>query len=162
LKGEDIFAPPHLHYFLHNDVDASFFNQHPEALRNYEYLDDNDIWSSVKVWAQHKDKLLSLLAKDLLERNIFKVEIREEPVMDEELKELQLQLAAKLGINEEDAHYLANAETIQKDMYNVNDDHISILFKDGTIKDITEASEILNVALLSKKIRKYYLCYQRI
>ena len=82
--------------------------------------------------------------------------------MDEELKELQLQLAAKLGINEEDAHYLANAETIQKDMYNVNDDHISILFKDGTIKDITEASEILNVALLSKKIRKYYLCYQRI
>ena len=162
LKGEDIFAPPHLHYFLHNDVDASFFNQHPEALMNYEYLDDNDIWSSVKVWAQHKDKLLSLLAKDLLERNIFKVEIREEPVMDEELKELQLQLAAKLGINEEDAHYLANAETIQKDMYNVNDDHISILFKDGTIKDITEASEILNVALLSKKIRKYYLCYQRI
>ena len=30
------------------------------------------------------------------------------------------------------------------------------------IKDISEASELLNVQLLSKKIRKYYLCYQRI
>jgi len=51
--------------------------------------------------------------------------------------------------------------TIQKDMYSVDDDSIAILYKDGTIKDISEASELLNVQLLSKKIRKYYLCYQR-
>ena len=50
----------------------------------------------------------------------------------------------------------------KKDMYDVNDDHIDILFKDGSIKDIAEASEILNIQLLSKKICKYYLCYQRI
>ena len=50
---------------------------------------------------------------------------------------------------------------IQKDMYSIDDDSIDILYKDGSIKDISEASEILNVALLSKKIRKYYLCYQR-
>lgn len=36
-------------------------------------------------------------------------------------------------------------------MYDINDDHISILYKDGTIKDIAEASELLNVDLLSKK-----------
>ena len=30
------------------------------------------------------------------------------------------------------------------------------------IKDISEASELFNISLLSKKIRKYYLCYQRI
>ena len=57
--------------------------------------------------------------------------------------------------------YLYNVSEIQKDMYDVNDDHITILYKDGTMKDIADASEILNVALLSKKIRKYYLCYQR-
>jgi len=50
---------------------------------------------------------------------------------------------------------------IGKDMYNPEDDSIGILYKDGTVKDIAEASEILNVHLLSKKIRKYYLCYQR-
>ena len=61
----------------------------------------------------------------------------------------------------EDADYLTSINTIEKDMYNIDDDHIAILYKDGTIKDIAEASEILNVSLLSKKIRKYYLCYQR-
>jgi hypothetical protein len=44
----------------------------------------------------------------------------------------------------------------------VNDDRIDILYRDGTIRDIADASEILNVALLSKKIRKYYLCFQRL
>ena len=67
-----------------------------------------------------------------------------------------------MGIDREDAHYLMSVNTIQKDMYSVDDDSIGILYKDGTIRDIAEASEILNVALLSKKIRKYYLCYQRI
>ena len=44
----------------------------------------------------------------------------------------------------------------------VNDDRIAILYRDGSIRDISDASEILNVALLSKKIRKYYLCFQRL
>lgn len=41
---------------------------------------------------------------------------------------------------------------IQKYMYDTNGDHISILYKDGSLKDISDASEILNVAMLSKKI----------
>ena len=67
-----------------------------------------------------------------------------------------------LGITEEDSSYLMQIDTVQKDMYDINDDRISILSKDGSLKDITEASEILNVELLSKKIRKYYFCYHRI
>jgi hypothetical protein len=66
-----------------------------------------------------------------------------------------------MGIDRQDAHYLMSLNTIQKDMYSVDDDSIGILYKDGTIKDIAEASEILNVQLLSRKVRKYYLCYQR-
>ncbi|MBF1500439.1 MAG: phosphohydrolase, partial [Prevotella pallens] len=67
-----------------------------------------------------------------------------------------------LGVTEEDSSYLMQIDTVQKDMYDINDDRISILSKDGSLKDITEASEILNVELLSKKIRKYYFCYHRI
>ena len=55
-----------------------------------------------------------------------------------------------------------HVSNIGKDMYDVNDDSIAILYKDGSIKDISEASELLNVQLLSKKITKYFLCYQRI
>ncbi|MBQ1702762.1 MAG: HD domain-containing protein [Prevotella sp.] len=161
-QGKDIFAPPHLKYFLYNHVDATHFYHQREALRNYELLDDNDIWCSIKVWASNEDKILSLLAQDLLIRNIFHVEVREEPISDEEIRKINQSLAREFGISEEDAQFLMSVNTIQKDMYDIEDENISILTKNGEIKDFAEASEILNIASLSKKNRKYYLCYQRI
>ena len=159
--GHDVFATPALHYFLENDVDAEWFNTHPEALKNYEDLDDSDIWSAMKAWKYDSDKILSTLATDMLDRKIFKVEVHEEPIPQERLDELQQMIADKMAIPLEDAHYMMSLNTIQKDMYNVDDDSIAILYKNGEIRDISEASELLNVQLLSKKIRKYYLCYQR-
>ena len=160
-QGVNVFAAPALKFFIENDVDADFFNTHPEALGYYEELDDSDIWSAMKAWKHSDDKILSTLATDMLDRHIFKVEVHEEPVSEERIQELQAIIAQKMNIPIEDAHYLMSLNTIQKDMYNVDDDSIAILYKDGTIRDISEASELLNVQLLSKKIRKYYLCYQR-
>jgi HD superfamily phosphohydrolase len=160
-QGKDIFAPPQLRFFLYNNVESKDFTLGSEALRNYELLDDNDLWSSIKVWAQNDDKILSILAGDMINRNIFKVEIHENHIDEETISALQNKLAEEAGVSIEEAQYLFSVSRIQKDMYDVNDDQISILYKDGTIKDITDASDLLNVSLLSKKIRKYYLCYQR-
>ena len=157
----EVFAPPALHYFLEHDVDAEWFNTHPEALIFYEELDDSDIWSAMKAWKHHSDKILSTLATDMLDRKIFKVEVHEEPITEDRIAELKEKIAQKLDISIDDAHYLMSVNTISKDMYNVDDDSITILYKDGSVRDISEASELLNVQLLSKKIRKYYLCYQR-
>ena len=161
-RGHEVFASPALYYFLSNEVDAAWFNTHPEALANYEELDDSDIWSAMKAWKHNDDKILSTLATDMLDRKIFKVEVHEEPIPQERIDELQQDIARKMDIPVEEAHYLMSLNTIQKDMYNVDDDSIAILYKNGEIKDISEASELLNVQLLSKKIRKYYLCYQRL
>ena len=160
-QGCKLFASPALSYFLENEMDASIFNTHPEALSYYEELDDSDIWSAMKAWKHSDDKILSTLATDMLDRHIFKVEVHEEPVSEEYIQELQEHIAQKMSIPIEDTHYLMSLNTIQKDMYNVDDDSIAILHKDGTVRDISEVSELLNVQLLSKKIRKYYLCYQR-
>ena len=160
-QGRQLFASPALAYFLNNDVDAEWFATHGEALQMYEELDDSDIWSAMKAWKHSDDKILSTLATDMLDRHIFKVEVHDEPITEERVSELQAQIAQAMGIELQDAHYLMSINTIQKDMYSMDDDHIDILYKDGTIKDISEASELLNVSLLSKKIRKYYLCYQR-
>lgn len=160
-SGQEIFASPSLKYFLYNDIDAEWFETHEEAITNYERLDDSDIWSALKVWSNSADMVLSLLASDMINRRIFKCEVRENPVSDEEIDELQRKIADKAGISKVEAGYLISVNTVQKDMYDINDDHISILYKDGTTKDIAEASELLNIDLLSKKIKKYYLCYQR-
>jgi hypothetical protein len=160
-QGKSIFASPALAYFIQNDVNAQWFAEHEEALKMYEELDDSDIWSAMKAWKHSDDKILSTLACDMLDRQIFKVEVHDEPITDERIGQLQTEIAQKMGIAPSDAHYLMSVNRIQKDMYSIDDDSIDILYKDGSIKDISEASEILNVALLSKKIRKYYLCYQR-
>ena len=162
-QGHEVFAPPALAYFLHNDVDAEWFLHHDEALRMYEELDDSDIWSVMKAWRHADDKLLAMLASDMLDRRIFHVEVSEEPVAEERIVSIAGTIAHATGISIDDVRsYLMSVNTIQKDMYNVDDDSIAVLFKDGTVKDVSEASELLNVQLLSKKIRKYYLCYQRL
>ena len=162
-QGHEVFASPALSYFLQNNVDAKWFNSHPEALQMYEELDDSDIWSAMKAWKHSDDRILSILATDLLNRNIFKVIVNEKEFPETEISNIATLIARKVGIDQKDAlRYLMSVNTIQKDMYNVDDDSIGVLYKDGTIKDVSEASELLNVQLLSKKIRKYYLCYQRL
>jgi len=162
-QGKEMHASPALAYFLYNEVDRTWFNYHEEALQMYEELDDSDLWSAMKAWKHSGDRILSTLATDMLDRHIFHVEVSEEPVSEERKTELAERIAQHLGISSDDAQrYMMDVSTIQKDMYNVEDDSIAVLYKDGTVRDISEASELLNVQLLSKKIRKYYLCYQRL
>ncbi len=160
-QGQTLFASPALGYFLSNDVDAQWFQEHDEALTMYEELDDSDFWSAMKAWRHSSDKILSTLATDMLDRHIFIVEVHEEPIPQKRIQQLQYDIAARMEIPVEDAHYLMDVVTLQKDMYSPTDDSIDILYKDGTIKPITQASELLNVELLSRKVSKYYLCYQR-
>ncbi|SFW31332.1 hypothetical protein SAMN02910409_1484 [Prevotellaceae bacterium HUN156] len=161
-NGRTPFAAPALVYFLENNIDREWFDTHEEALQMYAELDDSDIWSALKVWRHSDDKILATLAADLLDRHLFKVEVTEEQPTEEHISKIRRQIANAMGISEEDTRYMISLTEIGKDMYNPEDDSIGILYKDGTVRDISEASEILNVQLLSKKIRKYYLCYQRV
>ena len=162
-QGKEVFASPALAYFLYNDIDARWFETHEEALHMYEELDDSDLWSAMKAWKHSDDMILATLATDMLDRRIFKVEVSEEPVSEERINMLAASIAEKMNISTANARdYMTSVNIIQKDMYNVDDDSIGVLSKDGTVRDVAEASELLNVQLLSKKIRKYYLCYQRL
>lgn len=160
-KGVDLFASPALAYFLKNPVDKAWWDAHPEALENYALLDDNDIWCALKVWCHHPDKVLSLLSQDMVNRRIFKVEVSDEPASEEKITAIRTELAERYKLPYEETSYLVDASTVQKDMYRMEDDSIEILFDDGSSKDISQVSDMLNVELLSKKVRKHYLCYQR-
>ena len=156
-QGVDLFASPSLAYFLKSDVHFD-----DQALQIYAELDDSDIWSAMKAWKHADDRILSTLATDMTDRHLFKVEVTEERPSQEYIDGIAHRIAQQMDIPLVDTKYLMTLTEIGKDMYNPEDDSIGILYKDGTVKDIADASEILNVQLLSKKIRKYYLCYQRI
>ncbi len=159
--GVELFASPALRYFLYNDIDQETFHANPECLENFIQLDDNDIWTALKVWSNHPDKVLSTLSTNMINRNVFKVEISSDPISEERVKELTDRISRELGISCHEARYFVSVPRVEKNMYNPADDSIDIIYKDGTIKNIAEASDMLNISLLSKKVKKYYLCYLR-
>ena len=161
-QGIELFASPALHFFLYNDITPTEFYSNPDCLENFIQLDDNDIWTALKVWSTHTDKVLSTLSMRMINRNIFKVEISSEPISEDRKKELTLQISQQLDIPLSEANYFVSTPSIEKNMYDPADDSIDIIYNDGTIKNIAEASDMLNISLLSKKVKKYYLCYQRL
>ncbi|MDR0680352.1 MAG: HD domain-containing protein [Dysgonamonadaceae bacterium] len=160
-QGTELFASPALHYFLYHPADRHTFLNEAQALEYFADLDDNDIWSALKVWAKHSDKVLSLLSNGLINRNLFKIEIEQKPFTTEYIEEKKRKFADKYAISLEEASYLTSSDEIVTNMYNEADDSIDILYKDGNTKNIAEASDMLNIQLLSKKIRKYYFCFLR-
>lgn len=162
-NGTDLFASPALLYFLRNKVDTLFFNKHKEkVLTHFVNLDDNDIWCALKVWAESDDKVLSILSSGLVNRNLFKIEVANEPFSAQYIQNYIQNYETKLNLTKYEASYLCSSDIIYTNMYNEADDSIDILFNDGSIKDISEASDMLNIQLLAKKVEKYYFSYMKL
>lgn len=161
-EGKKIFAPPALRYFLENTIDKKSFLSDNSALEHFVSLDDSDILSTVKVWASSEDKVLSELCKHFVNRQLFRSDITQEPASIEKKRQLITQYKQHFGITNEEAEYFFFEECISANTYNCEDEKILILYRDGTLHDITEASDILNVKLLKNAVSKYYLCYLRL
>lgn len=161
LQGENLFASPALSYFLSKEATLTDFEEYGEALQHFVQLDDNDLWSALKVWASHPDTVLSILSDGMVNRRLFKIEIKEHETSEEKVLELLRSYMQRFNISEHEARYFIASDSIATDMYNKEDDSIGILYKDGTVKDISKASDMLNIELLSKKIEKYYFAYLR-
>jgi len=162
-KGIKLFASPAFEYFLSNDVNHTFFkNNTDEVLEHFAGLDDNDIWCSLKVWTNHEDTVLSKLSSCLINRHLFKIEISNEKQPEESIQKHLSKYMDILGVSKEEASYFYSSDVIYTNMYNEADDSISILYNDGTIKDISKASDMLNIELLSKKVEKHYFSYMKL
>ena len=160
-EGKELFCSPALRYFLYNDIDKQRFTSDEACLENYMRLDDNDIWCALKVWTDSDDVVLRVLSRNLVERRIFKVEVGSTPVSDEVIEKTKERIAAKYGIDKQTAEYFVSVNTVEKNMYSTLDDSIEILYSDGSTRDVSEASDMLNVQTLSRPVCKYYFCYER-
>jgi HD superfamily phosphohydrolase len=162
IRNVELFASPALYYFLYNEITKDKFIHSEIALDNFAMLDDSDLICAIKVWSSHSDIILSNLCKAFTDRKLFKVEIGTEPVDEIKRENLLKQYVQYFGVNTEEAAYFQGEEILSTDTYSPEDDHINILYKDGTIKDIADASDMLNINVLTKKVEKYFYCYFRI
>ncbi len=161
LQGEQIFTTPALSKFLKEPISREAFMNEDHYLETFATLDDTDIMAAVKVWAMHDCAILSKLCRDLVNRDLYKVDITNEPPDQQFIAELTAAAIKKYGISEKDAAYYVFEDTIRNNAYKPGDGNIMILMKNGSVKDITAASDNSNLEALAKTVKKYILCYKK-
>jgi HD superfamily phosphohydrolase len=125
-------------------------------------IDDHDVMMAIKQWTSHPDKVLSYLCKGILNRNLLKINYSADPVNEEMLLQKMKETMSKLSISKEDASWLVYAGEASSRTYNFENERIKILFKDGSIKDITAVDNALINENLKGKVKKYYICYPKL
>lgn len=161
-QGAELFCSPALHYFLYRHVDKSHFMSSSEPLEHFALLDDSDIVCAIKVWSSHPDIVLSTLCRAFTNRKLFKVEVQDKAFPVQKQEACLKQYMEHFGIDRSEAGYFIGEEIVSTDTYNPKDDRINILYKDGSIKDIADASDMLNINVLTKKVEKHYFCYYKL
>lgn len=161
LNGEKLFASPSLAFFMQQKIHPVSFVHHPEFLDQFCRLDDFDILSAIKVWASHPDKILSLLCRWLINRKLLKVELSTSSFNKEYVKNIQERTAAKLKLSTKEMEYLVFTGTAVNRTYDINDEKINILFKNGEVKDISSVENALIGNTLSVPVKKIYICYPK-
>lgn len=161
LKGEDLFASPALSLFLKNNFNKKDFYSNPELLYQFTLLDDYDIMGSVKVWTSHPDKVLALLCDNMINRHLYKIELQNTAFNKKYKDSLLKKAMKKYELSEKEAAYFVFSEQVNNSAYNSNKVQINILFSNGKLMDVAEASDQLNIKMLSKKVTKHFICYPK-
>jgi len=159
MSGTELFCSPSLRYFLYNEITKGDFEKADDAIRHYAQLDDFDITGALKVWQTHDDKILSILASKIIQRDLFKIELRKERFAEEHVNKLIEEIAKRFSITESEARYFVINESVDNKAYSNVSDTIKVLMKNGTVRDAAEVSDHLNIAALSQPVEKHFVAY---
>ncbi|MET0394619.1 MAG: HD domain-containing protein [Chitinophagaceae bacterium] len=146
-----------------------FFLQHRDAgisvekhLALFCSLDDHDIMATIKKWCHHPDRILSMLCRSLTDRRLYKVKLQSEPFDAAWVHEKAEEIRCRLDLPESEAGYFVFTGEASNTTYTMADERINILFKDGTVKDISQVDNALIHHTLSRTTKKHYICYWRV
>jgi uncharacterized protein len=161
-SGQDLFATPALLFFLRNNINSeNFNNRYHQILTNFIKLDDADIISSAKEWSECKDSILSRLAYNLIQRNLPRVLIGDQPFSTAYIDKISNNIKFRYSITDiEMENFLFQGE-ISNNAFSRSEDMIQIMINNHETKDISEISDILNVRYLQQSEKKYFLCFPK-
>lgn len=158
-NGEVLFASPALSAFLQNDYDKVSFATTEGVLDKFCDLDDSDIYNAMKAWRLHPDKVLSDLSSRLLDRKLFRIELRTEEFSQSDIDERVKTLMELWSLSEEEANYYVSSGSVDNQPYKENG--IMLKSKDGGLIDFAKANDNLTLESLSRNVTKYFLCYPK-
>ena len=128
------------------------------ALDQFCALDDHDIMHAIKRWSAHPDKVLSLLCSRFLNRKMYKTTIQSEPFLPATIAAKQKESLDSFGLKTSEVDFVCFTGEATNTLYQTKDERINILFKDGSIKDISLIDNALIHQNLSAAVKKNYIC----
>ncbi|MGE0561456.1 MAG: HD domain-containing protein [Flavobacteriales bacterium] len=158
----ELFCTPAFKTFLYNNYDLEAFHQNPKLLQIFSELDDYDIMTSVKVWQNHDDKVLSTLCKMMVNRKLYRIALQNKRFDKAEEEDVAQKVANKYKLTKNEVSYFVFQGSIVNNAYNSKMDKINILLKNNTVLDITEAADTLSITEISKPVKKWFLCSPKV
>ncbi len=148
-----------LDYFLQDTNAGAAVAYH---LDKFCQLDDYDVLGAIKNWASHSDKVLSTLCRGLIDRKLLKVKMQSEPFDESYVRELKEEISKALHLSDKETDYLVFTGEALNTTYDPSEERINILFKDGTVKDISKVDNALIQHNLARPVKKFYICHYRL
>jgi len=165
LRRAKILFQSGTHIFLDNDLKFFFEKNHfqpdEETLMQFAKITDADILIHLKKWTTHSDKILSFLAKTIIERKPMKIEISPVPFDEAVIKEIKEKSKRYFSINDSEVSYLVLHGEMSHIAYDRAQNPIRIQMKTGELKEFSETTDYSYIRALSHKVSKFYLIYAK-
>jgi len=158
-QGVNLEASKPLDFFLNTKINNKNFDN--KVLNTFAQLDDYDIISAIKSWQSHNDLVLSTLSKAIIQRKLPKILLQNEKISIDYSKKIKSDIKTKFSINNDELSYFVIEGKVSNHAYSVEKSPINILFKNGELKDIVQASDHLNLKALTKPVIKHYIYYSK-
>lgn len=131
------------------------------SLDHFCQLDDGDIQSAIKRWSHHPDRVLATLSSHLLNRVLFKCKLQGQPFETAYIAQKKARAQKMYPLNNEEIGYFVFTGEAVNTTYNLSDENILILAKDGTVKEISDIENALIQQTISTPIKKFYICFPK-
>lgn len=156
-SGVNLNVTDEFDFFLKSDLNLADFKNNQETLERFLSMDDFDIWGAVKLWKRQEDYVLRNISQMFLTRNLFKINLVNEPFSSVEIEEMKAKTLKKLQIPPQDLEYFFCSGKVSNYGY-LATERINILTKKGKVMDVAMAADLPNIKVMSKIVEKYYVC----
>lgn len=132
-----------------------------ELLPLYARLDDIDVMSAIKVWSHSEDEVLRRMCNMLLERRLPAVKASNDLFPEAKVDELRQALAEEWDLKPAETTYFVFSDSMSNSAYDPSDNPIQLLWRDGTLSDVSEAADQLSISALSDLVVRHFLFYPK-
>lgn len=161
-RAKEVYSPSMpIPEVLRNFISGEVPEDYESMLSMYALLDDFDVMSAIKSWSLYSDAVLQRLCLMVLNRQLLGVKVSSGKPSEEEIMLLQKGLSDKLNIPEGLEHYFVFEKSMSNNAYTEGQGGIKLLYNDGSLKDIGQAADQLNISALSQPVIKHFLFYPK-